>query len=89
MCVPIDPKSCEEFDPTSVPTLSKVSMCLTDVYLSQIYILIHLPFIILACMLAKTILSPCCLVDSPNEIILPFVFQMFNKIYWFSEYISV
>ncbi|KAJ9706159.1 hypothetical protein PVL29_001627 [Vitis rotundifolia] len=24
VCVPIDPKSCEEFDPTSVPTLSKL-----------------------------------------------------------------
>lgn len=26
VCVPIDPNCCEEFDPTAVPTLSKVNL---------------------------------------------------------------
>lgn len=30
VCVPIDPKRCEEFDPTTVPTLSQVNLFCND-----------------------------------------------------------
>lgn len=49
VCVPIDPQNCEEFDPTSVPTLSQVNAYLTDD--------LHPPCIILVCLLVKTILQ--------------------------------
>ncbi|KAJ0046698.1 hypothetical protein Pint_05354 [Pistacia integerrima] len=33
VCIPIDPQNCDEFDPTTVPTLSEVSMYMADDYL--------------------------------------------------------
>ena len=33
VCVPIDPKRCEEFDPTTVPTLSQVNSFCNDSFL--------------------------------------------------------
>lgn len=38
VCIPIDPKDCEEFDPTTVPTLSEVSILYITEFSYFIYV---------------------------------------------------